>query len=186
MQTVDDCDCVVNLTGEGIFTRRWDDQFKKAMRSSRVESTARMVEALARKPLNAAGKPKTLVNASAIGYYGPCKDESITEENAPGSDFMAKLCVEWEDAANKAKALGIRTALLRTGVVLDKAGGALGEMAKPFRMMGFGGPIGSGLQYVSWIHQADIVGLILLAIDNSSAEGAAERDRSQSERPTKK
>ena len=171
MEAVDDCDCVVNLTGEGIFTRKWNNEFKEAMRKSRVATSARMVEALARKPLNAAGKPKTLVNGSAIGYYGSSKDESITEENVAGSDFMAKLCVEWEDAANKAKALGIRTALLRTGVVLDKNGGALQEMAKPFRMMGFGGPIGSGRQYVSWIHHADIVGLILLAIDNPAVDG---------------
>jgi uncharacterized protein len=171
MENVDDCDCVVNLTGEGIFTRKWDAEFKDAIRKSRLASTARMVEALARKPLNATGKPKTLVNSSAIGYYGSSKDESITEENVPGSDYMAKLCVEWEHAANQAKTLGIRTTLLRTGVVLDKAGGALQEMAKPFRMMGFGGPIGSGRQYVSWIHHADMVGLILLAIDNAAADG---------------
>ena len=171
MESVDDCDCVVNLTGEGIFTRKWDSKFKDAIRISRVTSTARMVEALTRKPMNGAGKPKTLVNGSAIGYYGPSKEESITEENVPGSDFMAKLCVEWEDAANKAKALGVRTTLLRTGVVLDKNGGALQEMAKPFRMMGFGGPIGSGRQYVSWIHHEDMVGIILLAIDNPAAEG---------------
>jgi uncharacterized protein len=171
MQAVDECDCVINLTGEGIFTRRWDQQFKEALRTSRVESTARMVETLARKPLNAAGKPKTLVNSSAIGYYGPLKDEPVTEDAAAGHDFMAQLCVEWENAANKDNDLGVRTVLLRTGVVLDKEGGALQEMARPFRMLGFGGPIGSGKQYVSWIHQADMVGLILFAADNASAEG---------------
>lgn len=171
MQSVDDCDCVVNLTGEGIFARRWDAKFKQALRDSRLLSTANMVEALGRKPLTAAGKPKTLVNASAIGYYGPLGDESVTEETAPGKDFMSELCVEWEAAANKAVPLGVRTVLLRTGVVLDRAGGALQEMAKPFRLAGFSGPIGSGRQYVSWIHQADMVGLILLAIDNPAASG---------------
>jgi uncharacterized protein (TIGR01777 family) len=84
---------------------------------------------------------------------------------------MAKLCVEWEEAANKARDLGVRTVLLRTGVVLDKQGGALKEMARPFKQFGFGGPIGSGKQYVSWIHQADMVGLILLAVDNAAANG---------------
>jgi uncharacterized protein (TIGR01777 family) len=130
-----------------------------------------MVEALKRKPQTGAGEPKTFINSSAIGYYGSLKDQPVTEDSAPGSDFMAALCVEWEDAAKKAKSLGVRTVLLRTGVVLDKAGGALQEMAKPFRMAGFSGPIGSGRQYVSWIHHADMVGLILLAIDNPAAEG---------------
>jgi uncharacterized protein len=171
MQAVDDCDCVVNLTGENIFARRWDAHFRDAVRKSRLESTARMVEALGRKPLTAAGKAKTFVNSSAIGFYGPLRDEPVTEDTAPGADFMAGLCVEWESAANSAKSLGVRTVLLRTGVVLDKDGGALREMARPFTMLGFSGPIGSGRQYVSWIHQVDMVGIILLAIDNPAAEG---------------
>jgi uncharacterized protein len=171
MQKVDSCDCVVNLTGEGIFSKRWDAAFKESMRRSRLESTARMVEALARKPADPAAKPRTLINSSAIGYYGPLKDEQVTEETGPGHDFMAQLCVDWEEAANKARNLGIRTVLLRTGVVLDKDGGALHEMARPFKTFGFGGPIGSGRQYVSWIHEADMVGLILLAVDNPAANG---------------
>ncbi len=171
MQKVDDCDCVINLTGEGIFTKRWDAAFKASLRSSRLESTARMVEALARKPADPASNPRTLINASAIGYYGSLADEQVTEDTAPGHDFMAQLCVEWEEAANKAKSLGIRTVLLRTGVVLDKDGGALQEMSRPFKTFGFGGPIGSGRQYVSWIHEADQVGLILLALDNPAANG---------------
>ena len=171
MEKVDACDSIINLTGQGIFTRRWDAQFKDVLRKSRLESTAHLVEALGRKPLNAAGNPKTFINSSAIGYYGPLKDEPVTEDAAPGNDFMSGLCVEWEAAANQAKALGVRTVLLRTGVVLDPAGGALQEMAKPFRMAGFGGPIGNGRQYVSWIHHVDMVGLILLALDNPRAEG---------------
>ena len=171
VRKVDDCDCVINLTGEGIFTKRWDAAFKEAMRTSRLESTARMVEALSRKPVEPGGTLRTLVNSSAIGYYGPLKDEQITEDAAPGHDFMAQLCVEWEEAANKAKTLGFRTVLLRTGVVLDNAGGALQEMCKPFKTFGFGGPIGSGRQFVSWIHEADVVGLILLAVDNPNASG---------------
>jgi uncharacterized protein (TIGR01777 family) len=171
MKAVDDCDCVVNLTGEGIFTRRWDPAFKKRLRASRLESTARIAEALCRKPTSSSGAPRALINSSAIGYYGSLKDETVTEETAPGKDFMAELCVDWESAANPAASAGMRTVLLRTGVVLDKAGGALQEMARPFRMAGFSGPIGSGKQYVSWIHQADMVGLILLAIDNSAVSG---------------
>jgi uncharacterized protein (TIGR01777 family) len=112
----------------------------------------------------------TLVNASAIGYYGPREDEELSEESAPGSDFLADVCVEWEQAARAAESAGVRVAMVRVGVVLDKEGGALAKMLTPFKL-GAGGPIGSGRQWMSWIHHADLVGLFLLAIDNSQAKG---------------
>ena len=111
-----------------------------------------------------------MINASAIGYYGPTGDEELTESSPAGSDFLAQLCVDWERATAPAAAQGIRTVNVRVGVVLDPGGGALQKMITPFKMF-VGGPIGSGKQYVSWIHHEDLVGLILLALDNPEASG---------------
>lgn len=161
-----DCTAVVNLVGEGIFNRRWNDEFKKLIRASRVDSTRNIVAAL--------GKPgcqaKTLVNASAIGYYGPRGDEEINEKGPPGNDFLAQACVEWEQAAQAAEAHGVRVVPLRIGVVLAKEGGALAQMLMPFKL-GVGGKIGSGQQWMSWIHIDDLAGLIMLALDNAGATG---------------
>jgi uncharacterized protein (TIGR01777 family) len=169
-EAVDDCDAVVNLAGEDLFNRRWDTAFKKVLRDSRVCSTENVVQALARQPRNAAGKPRVLVNPSAIGYYGPHGSEELTEDSPPGSDFLAGLCVEWERAAQLAASSGVRVAVLRIGVVLDKEGGALRRMVPAFQM-GLGGPTGSGEQWVSWVHHADVTGLLLLALDNWEARG---------------
>ena len=170
MDAVADCDAVVNLAGESIFNRRWSESFKQLLRDSRVRSTENVVEALARRTQTAGG-PRILVNASAIGYYGPGGDEELTEDDPPGADTMASLCVAWEQAAQKAEALGLRVARVRIGVVLDPEGGALPQMLKPFRMVGIGGPVGSGRQWVSWIHHADLVGILLLALDQGEARG---------------
>lgn len=159
-------DAVINLAGAGIFDKRWNAAYKQLMHDTRVIGTTNVVAALS-KPGAAC---KVLVNGSAIGYYGPHGDEELTEADPPGSDFMAKLCVEWEDAARKAEASGARVALIRTGVVLDDRGGALKALLLPFRL-GVGGPVGSGRQYFSWIHYADIVGIILLALDRADAQG---------------
>jgi uncharacterized protein (TIGR01777 family) len=167
---VDDCDAVVNLVGEGVFNRRWRAWFKQLLYDSRIKSTANVVEALAKSPRTPAGRPKTLVNASAIGYYGPHGDEELTEDSPPGDDFLATLCVDWEKAARAAEAHGVRTVVVRVGVVLDRAGGALKQMLTPFKCF-VGGPVGSGRQYVSWIHHEDLVGLILLTLDNAEASG---------------
>jgi uncharacterized protein (TIGR01777 family) len=169
-EAVDDCDAVVNLTGENLFNRRWNEDFKKRLRDSRVLSTRHVVEALARKPRTASGAPKTLVNASAIGYYGPRGDEELTEESPPGDDFLARMCVEWEQAARAAEGQGVRVAVVRIGVVLGRDAGAIPKMLTPFKM-GVGGPIGSGSQWLSWVHHADIVGILLLALDNPAAQG---------------
>jgi uncharacterized protein (TIGR01777 family) len=167
---VDDCDAVINLAGEDLFNRRWDGDFKQVLRDSRVRSTENVVQALARRPRNAAGNPKVLVNASAVGYYGPRGDEELTEESPSGDDFLAGLCVEWERAAIAAETFGVRVAVLRIGVVLDKEGGALRRMLPTFQI-GMGGPTGSGTQWVSWVHHADVTGLLLLALDNANARG---------------
>jgi uncharacterized protein (TIGR01777 family) len=165
-----ECDAVVNLAGAGIFDKRWNEAYKATIRDSRVRSTENVVAALAKQPARADGSPKVLVSGSAIGYYGPHGDEELTEDSPPGNDFMARVCVDWEAAARQAESAGVRVALVRTGVVLDKAGGALKQLLTPFRL-GAGGPVGSGKQYLSWIHHADEVGIILLALDHPEAKG---------------
>ncbi len=169
-EKLDDCDGVVHLAGENIFGKRWNAAFKQALVDSRVKSTQQIAQALLRKPKRPDGQPKVLVNASAIGIYGPRGHEEITEESAAGDDFLAKLCVEWEAAARAVESAGIRGVQVRVGVVLDKDGGALAQLLTPFKM-GVGGPVGSGRQYMSWIHHEDMVGLFLFALDNASCSG---------------
>ncbi len=170
MDAVRKCDAVVNLAGENIFGRRWNEGFKALLRDSRVRSTQHVVQALARGPGIAGDQPRVLVNASAIGYYGPRGDEELHEDAAPGDDFLARLCVEWEQAAWAAERHGVRVAALRIGIVLDPQGGALGQMLLPFKL-GLGGMVGNGRQWMSWIHHADLVGMLLLALDNDRARG---------------
>jgi uncharacterized protein (TIGR01777 family) len=120
--------------------------------------------------LTAAGQPKVLFNASAIGIYGSRGDEEITEESAPGNDFLAQLCVDWEKEAHRVEPAGIRSVQVRIGVVLDREGGALATMLFPFRLFA-GGTVGSGRQWMAWIHHADLVGLFLLALDTPECRG---------------
>lgn len=171
MEAVKNCDAVITLVGESIFARRWNDEFKKLLRDSRVQSTQNVVRALMQSPKTPSGSPKVLVNGSAIGYYGPCGDEELTEESLAGGDMLAQLGREWEQAASLAETAGIRVTRIRTGVVLDKEGGALPQMLTPFKL-GVGGPIGSGKHWFSWIHIDDEVGIILLALDHPGAIGA--------------
>jgi uncharacterized protein (TIGR01777 family) len=171
MDAIADCDAVIHLAGENVFARRWSADFKKLLHDSRTLSTQHVVEALRRRPLRADGQSKVLVNASAIGYYGPHGDEELTEDSAPGSDFLAQLCIEWEQAARAAESAGVRVAIVRVGVVLDSEGGALAKMLTPFRLFA-GGPVGTGRQWMSWIHYADLVNLFLFAADNAQARGA--------------
>jgi uncharacterized protein (TIGR01777 family) len=165
-----ECDAIVNLAGEGIFNKRWSTAFKTLLRDSRVKSTTNCAQAISRSPKRADGSPKVLVNASAVGFYGPRGDEEIDESSLPGSDFLAGLCADWERAAKPARNAGARLVLVRTGVVLDKEGGALKQLLFPFKMGG-GGPAGSGKQYMPWIHHADEVGLFAFALENSAANG---------------
>lgn len=161
-------DGVVNLVGESLFAKRWSASFKETLRASRIQSTRNLVEALAQ----AEPRPRVLVSGSAIGLYGASGDEEKTEASprAPAGDFLADLCEEWESAARQAEPLGVRVVLVRTGVVLDRRAGALQKMLLPFRLCA-GGPIGSGKQWVSWIHHADETGLILFALDNAGLAG---------------
>jgi uncharacterized protein (TIGR01777 family) len=170
MDSVAECDAVINLAGENVFARRWNEEFKTTLRESRIKGTDNVVKALARRPAGTDGQPKLLVNASAIGFYGPHGDEEITEDSPAGADFLAQLCIDWEKTARAAEPLGIRVALVRVGVVLDPAAGALAKMRTPFKMF-VGGPVGSGKQWVAWIHYEDLVGILLLPLDNPSACG---------------
>lgn len=150
-------DAVVNLAGASVAGRRWTPEYKKEMRDSRVLTTRALVEL----------KPPVLVNASAVGYYGGRGDETLDESAAPGRDFLAGLCVEWE--AEAARASG-RSVFLRTGVVLSTKGGALQQMLLPFRAF-VGGPIGSGKQWFPWIHIADEIAAILWCLDHARLSG---------------
>jgi uncharacterized protein (TIGR01777 family) len=170
MKRVGDCDGVVNLAGENLFARRWNDDFKRLLIDSRVRSTENVVQALAAMPRRGDGSPKVLVNASAIGIYGPRGDEELTEDGSRGNDFLAALCSDWEKAARAVESAGVRCALVRIGVVLDKSGGALAQLLTPFKL-GVGGPIGNGRQWLSWIHHDDLSSIFLLALDNPGASG---------------
>jgi uncharacterized protein (TIGR01777 family) len=161
-----ECDGVVNLAGEPILGGRWTKARRAALETSRVQLTESLVEAMA-----AAGpRTRTLVSGSAVGYYGNRGNEPLAETSAPGDDFLAGLCVRWEWAARKAEHLGARVVLLRTGVVLGRDGGALAQMLPPFRV-GLGGPMGSGTQYLPWIHLHDLVSIIATALADASYWG---------------
>lgn len=170
MDAVGDCDAVIHLAGENIFARRWNAAFKELLYASRVQSTEHVVQALARQPRTPDGRPKVFVSASAVGYYGPHGDEPLDEKSPPGDDFLAHICIDWEKAARVAEGAGVRVALVRVGIVLDPECGALGQIMRPFRLW-VGGPVGSGHQWMSWIHHADMGGLFLLALDNPEAVG---------------
>jgi uncharacterized protein len=157
---------IVNLAGEGIARGRWSEAQKRRIRESRVESGRAVVAAIRQ----ARERPRVLLQGSAVGYYGPCGDEVVTESQPPGSDFLASVCIEWEASTSEAEALGVRRAVLRTGVVLSGEGGALPRMAIPFRLM-VGGPLGSGRQWISWIHVADEVGAIRFLLEREDARG---------------
>ncbi len=159
-------DAVVNLAGEPIAGGRWTAARKAAIRSSRVEATRALVDAVSA----ATPRPKVLVNASAIGFYGERGDEAVDETAAPGAGFLARVCVEWEAEAQRAQALGLRVVVLRLGIVLAPDGGALSAMLLPFRA-GLGGPLGGGRQWMSWVHRDDVVGLLREAVANEEYGG---------------
>lgn len=164
---LDGIDAVVHLAGENIAGLRWTEEKKKAIRDSRVKGTRNLVNALAELSV----KPKVFVSASAIGFYGDRADEELTETSSSGSTFLAEVCREWEAESRRAEDLGIRTVLLRTGIVLSKDGGALGTMLLPFKM-GVGGVIGSGKQWMSWISLDDHIAAIKYALENDNVRGA--------------
>lgn len=166
-QVVDGADGVINLAGEPIAAKRWTETQKEKIRSSRVDTTRALVTAISK----VKEKPKFLLSASAVGYYGPHGDETLTEESGPGNDFLSRVCVEWENEAKKAEDYGLRVIRLRTGIVLGKGGGALAKMVLPFKLF-IGGHLGKGKQWMPWIQLEDEVGLILFLMENSNAHGA--------------
>ncbi len=160
-------DAVVHLAGESVNGLRWTDEKKKAIKDSRVLGTRNVVDAISKLK----EKPKVLVSASAIGFYGERGDEEVTESSAAGDTFLAEVSKAWESEARRAEDAGIRTVLLRTGIVLAKDGGALGTMLLPFKM-GVGGVIGSGKQWMSWISVDDHVNAINFVIEHENIRGA--------------
>jgi uncharacterized protein (TIGR01777 family) len=159
-------DVVIHLSGAGIADCRWTEERKQLLRSSRIDTTRVLVDSLSRLKQ----KPRVLIVASAIGYYGTRGDEILTESSINGTDFLALLCRDWEAEASRAAAMGLRTIMLRTGVVLSGKGGALPRMLTPFKL-GVGGRLGSGQQWMSWIAIEDVVGIIRHAIANEQVSG---------------
>jgi uncharacterized protein len=188
-------DAVVHLAGENI-AQRWSARAKRAIRESRVLGTRNLVagllatcgeggksdgDAFSGEGGETAGgstggeagedrRPATLISGSAVGYYGPRGEEPLDEDSPAGSDFLARTCIDWETEAAKASELGMRVVQVRTGVVLDREGGALAKMLPPFRL-GVGGPVASGRQYVSWIHREDLIGMICAALRDERWSG---------------
>lgn len=163
-ENVATADAIIHLAGEPV-AQRWTPQVKQRIYSSRVDNTRRLVAELGKN----AHRPNVLICASAIGIYGSRGDEILTENSAAGTDFLARLVIDWEEAAKRAEALGVRVVNLRFGLVLGK-GGALVKMLPPFRL-GLGGRLGSGQQWMSWIHIEDTINLIVFAMDNDQVQG---------------
>ncbi len=163
---IDGADAVVNLAGAGVADARWTPARKEVLLNSRVAVTRAVVAACA----HASVKPRVLISGSAIGYYGSSLSERFDESSPAGADFLAQLCARWEDSARPVEADGIRCVLIRTGLVLGPNGGLLKKMAPPFKMF-VGGPIGSGQQWMSWIHLDDWIGMVRLAIADDAIRG---------------
>jgi uncharacterized protein len=164
-QSIAGCDGVVNLAGEPI-ANRWTEHSKKEILESRQLGTQKIVEAIAQ----ANPKPSVLVNSSAVGYYGTSETAVFDETSSLGKDFLAEVCQAWEAEAEKVKASGTRLAIIRTGIVLGPGGGVLARMMFPFQLFA-GGPLGSGNQWVSWVHREDLINLILKALTDPSMAG---------------
>jgi uncharacterized protein (TIGR01777 family) len=160
-------DVVVNLVGEALADKRWTDARKKQLRDSRVVGTRALVDAMRDLPR----RPRLLISASGVGYYGNRGEEILTENAAVGSGFVAELVRDWEAEAMRATDIGVRVVLMRSGVVLSKDAGILRKLLPPFRM-GLGGSIGSGAQWLPWIHLEDEIGLLRHAMTHEAVSGA--------------
>lgn len=159
-------DGVINLLGETIADKKWDDAQKKKIHDSRINGTARLVEAIS----TLDKKPKVFVSTSAVGIYGNRNAEEVSENSALGNDFLAQVCKDWEAEAMKAKNFVARVAIIRVGVVLGKGGGALAKMVPIFKL-GVGGPVGTGDQFMSWIHVEDLAAMYIEALKNDAVHG---------------
>lgn len=159
-------DVVIHLAGENIFGQRWDEEVKKRIYDSRIDSTKSLVEAMRK----ADKKPELFISASASGIYGNRGDEILDEQSDHADDFLAKVCIDWESESQKASELGVRVTNPRIGIVFEKGGGALEKMIPPFQFF-VGGPIGDGKQYMSWIHRTDLVKALLFPINQKDLSG---------------
>lgn len=164
---VGDIDAVINLAGASIADGKWTTERKSLLRSSRIETTRALVDAMERM----ARRPRVFISASAIGYYGDRGEEILTESSAPGAGFLPELCEKWETQAIKAETFGVRVIRARFGIILAKHGGALPKMMTPFKL-GAGGKLGSGKQWMSWITLKDVVRFIQHALEEESLLGA--------------
>ncbi len=167
LEAFDRVDGVINLMGEGISNKRWSEEQKKIIYNSRIDGTARLVEALSQLK----NKPEVFVSTSAIGIYGNKGEEDVTESSTVANDFLAHVCKDWEFEANKAQNFGYRVVIIRTGIVLGRGGGALSKMLPIFKK-GLGGYLGSGNQYMSWIHIEDLAAMYVEALRNNALKGA--------------
>lgn len=167
-ELADGADAIVNLAGEGIADGRWSKERRERILQSRRDAGAAVMQAISA----ATEKPKALVQASAVGYYGPRGDELISESTSPGSDWLSHVVFEWENTTAAAARMGVRRTVARTGLVFSRQGGAFPKMKLPFDMVLAGGPLGSGKQYVPWIHLEDEVRALRFLIEDPAAEGA--------------
>jgi uncharacterized protein len=158
---------VINLAGENLFGQRWTDQVKKKIYDSRIFTTRKLVDAMRA----SVSKPEVLISTSGVNYYQEAGDNILTESSKPGDDFLARVCIDWENEAGQAAELGVRVVIARFGIVLEKNGGVIEKMRLPFSLFA-GGPIGSGDQFMPWIHMNDLCRSIIFAVKNRSIEGA--------------
>ena len=164
-KALEGCDAVVHLAGEPV-AQRWNEDVKERIRSSRVDGTRQVVDAIA----HCRHKPRVMVCASAVGFYGSRGSETLTEASAAGTGFLPEVCEDWEASADEVLAVGLRLVKLRIGMVLGRGGGALAKMETPFKL-GVGGRLGSGQQWMSWIHLEDMVRLIQFALESETLSG---------------
>ena len=159
-------DIVINLVGENLFGQRWTDEVKQRIYNSRIDSTKKLVDAMR----ESENKPELFISASAVGIYGDSGSRILDESEPAGNDFLAKVCNDWENESQKAEDFGVRVANPRIGIVLEENGGVIEKMVLPFKL-GVGGPIGSGDQFVPWVHMTDLCNAILYPMNNHSVNG---------------
>jgi len=163
---LDGVDAVINLAGENIASRRWTPGQKQKILSSRIDATRAIVRAIEK----TRKRPRFLINVSAVGYYGDQGDKEVSEESLRGRGFLADVCEKWESEARRAELSGVRVVLPRLAPVLARNGGMLSKMAAPFRFF-LGGPLGSGKQWMPWVHREDVIGAFLFFLENQSISG---------------
>lgn len=166
VSAMNDHDTVINLVGENLFGQRWTEEVKQRIYSSRIDSTQKLVDAMKKSE----NKPELFISASAVGIYGDSGSRVLDEQAPAGNDFLAKVCIDWENTSKKAEELGIRVVNPRIGIVLEENGGMIEKMVLPFKF-GVGGPVGSGDQYVPWVHMTDLCSAILFPMDHENISG---------------